>query len=177
MKHLILAFLLLIMFQFTYAGDFKYVGVKKCKSCHKSKKIGDQTGIWLKSSHAGAFETLKNEDSKKIADKMGIKDATTDAKCLKCHVTAYEAPAEAKMATLTNEEGVSCEACHGPGSVYKKMSTMKGLAKGTVKAADVGLITDMEKECVKCHNPESPTYKKFVFAEKIKLIAHPVPTK
>ena len=36
-------------------------------------------------------------------------------------------------------------------------------------------LTDMEKECVKCHNEESPTYKKFVFAEKVKMVAHPVP--
>ena len=47
---------------------------------------------------------------------------------------------------------------------------MKGLAKETVKPADVGLLTDMEKECVKCHNPESPTYKKFIFAEKFQFV-------
>jgi len=175
MKHLLMALLVLFMFQFTTAGEFQYVGLKKCKTCHKSKKIGDQTGIWMAGPHAGALETLKNEESKEIAKKMGIADPTTDAKCLKCHVTAYEAPEAAKAKTLTLEEGVSCEACHGPGSEYKSMKVMKGLAAGTVKPEDVGLVTDMEKQCLTCHNEESPTYKKFVFAEMVKKIAHPVP--
>ena len=44
-------------------------------------------------------------------------------------------------------------------------------------AVENGLILheDGEKFCVSCHNPESPTYKKFNYAESWEKIKHPVP--
>ena len=80
-----------------------------------------------------------------------------------------------KPLVLTLEEGVSCEACHGPGSAYKTNAVMKALYAGTQKGADVGLVDPKKELCVKCHNPESPTYKPFKFEEAVKKIAHPVP--
>ena len=81
------------------------------------------------------------------------------------------------MATLTMEEGVSCESCHGPGSAYKKMKTMKGLAAGTIEPASVGLIADPKKNCTKCHNSESPTFKEFNLEKQWAKIKHAVPKK
>ena len=78
---------------------------------------------------------------------------------------------------VTNEEGVSCEACHGPGSGYYKMSTMKKLYAGEIEDATVGLAKPDEALCVKCHNEESPTYQPFDFATFSAKIAHPVPEK
>jgi len=75
------------------------------------------------------------------------------------------------------EEGVSCEACHGPGSQYKSLKVMKDIAAGTVKGADVGLATPDKTLCVKCHNTKSPTFKEFKFEEAAKKIAHPLPKK
>ncbi len=174
MKHILLSLLVLFLMQFATAGDYSYVGVKKCKTCHKTSKIGNQFGIWQNGVHAKAFEVLKSAKAVEVAKAKGIADATKDPNCLKCHVTGHGATA---AATLTQEEGISCEACHGPGSAYKKMSVMKDIAAGKVKGADFGMVADMEKQCVSCHNEESPTYKKFVFAERVKEISHPVPAK
>lgn len=67
--------------------------------------------------------------------------------CKMCHKVQYESWAKSKHATATPK--VDCETCHGPGSDYKAMSTMKDPAKA--KAA--GLIAKPDKaSCTaKCH--------------------------
>ena len=49
------------------------------------------------------------------------------------------------------------------------------IMKDKKAALAAGLIEPTEKVCVKCHNAESPNYKKFDFAEFSKKIAHPRP--
>jgi nitrate/TMAO reductase-like tetraheme cytochrome c subunit len=160
----------------TEASKFKYIGASKCKMCHKGEKKGNIFEKWQERGHSKAYATLATEESKEVAKKGGIKgDPQQAAECLVCHTTAYKAPAAQKEATLTMEEGVSCEACHGPGSEYKSMKVMKDIAAGKVKLCDYGLITPDKEVCVKCHNPKSPTYKEFKFEEAVKLIAHPLP--
>jgi len=157
------------------APKFKYIGASKCKMCHNKAKTGKQFSLWQERGHAKAFETLATDLSKQVAAKAGVKGDPQQAKeCLVCHVTAYNAPAAQKEATLTMEEGVSCEACHGPGSEYKNMKVMKDIYAGTAKGADFGLIEPTKELCVTCHNPKSPTYKEFIFEEAVKKIAHPV---
>ncbi len=170
----LLVFLLVLCFVAGVQAQtkFKYVGVKKCKMCHKGKKKGEIYEKWQASKHAKAFETLATDAAKKIAAEKGIKgDPQQAAECLACHVTGYDKEA---AATLTKEEGVSCEACHGPGSKYKSMKVMKGITAGTMKGADYGLIEPDEKNCTSCHNPKSPTYKEFKFAEMYKQVEHHV---
>jgi hypothetical protein len=172
-KSIVFAVILaLAIFSLTAAGaDFKYVGSEKCKMCHKTEKQGNQFGIWEASAHAKAFATLASEESKKIAAKMEIADPQKSDKCLVCHVTAFGVADSLKDTTLTLAEGVGCEVCHGPGSDYKKMSTMKDRAK----AIEAGLLIPDEKTCLKCHNETSPTYKPFKYAERQAQIAHPTP--
>lgn len=156
---------------------FKYVGVKKCKVCHKQEKYGNQYSRWLESKHSKAYETLASEEAKKIAKEKGIEDPQKNGDCLKCHVTAFNVSQDLKMETFTLEEGVSCEACHGPGSEYKKLNVMKKLTAGEIEPASVGLQEPNEENCKGCHNEESPTYKEFDF-EKFKAeIDHPLPKK
>jgi len=183
MKKLFILFIAIIMMCWLVNGfaqeasKFNYVGVKKCKMCHKGEKKGKIFEKWQEQGHAKAFATLATEESKAIAKKMGIKEEPQQAKeCLVCHVTAYKAAAAQKEA-LTMEEGVSCEACHGPGSKYKSLKVMKGITAGTMKGADYGLIEPDKKVCVTCHNEKSPTYKPFKFEEATKKIAHPMPAK
>jgi hypothetical protein len=151
----------------TTAVVYKYVGNSKCKMCHNTPKMGAIYDSWAKTKHATAYATLANEESKKIAKEKGIKDAQTDAKCLKCHVTGYGQPAGEKYSV---EEGVGCEACHGPAEVY-----IKNHAKDKKLAMESGLVEPGEKLCVACHNEESPTFQEFVFKEAYKLIEHHVP--
>ncbi|NOY57598.1 MAG: cytochrome C554, partial [Calditrichaeota bacterium] len=142
---------------------------------HKGAKKGQIYETWMKAKHAKAFETLGTPEAKKIAEKKGLKSSPQEApECLACHVTGYK---EAAAATLTKEEGVSCEACHGPGSAYKSMKVMKGVRSGKLKAADYGLVFPQEKTCVACHNSKSPTFKEFKFAVMKKKIEHHIPKK
>ncbi len=153
----------------------KYVGVALCKACHNTTKSGKQYTVWQKSAHAKAYETLASDKAKEFAKKRGIDDPQKSPECLQCHTTGFGVDAKLKGPKLTLEEGVSCEACHGPGSNYRKMRVMKDLWAGKIKPESVGLTLPDEKTCIQCHNKKSPSYKPFKFEEMFKKIAHPVP--
>ena len=125
----------------------KYVGSDGCKACHMSEAKGNQYGVWLKSAHAKAYETLAGEKSLAIAKEKGLaKPPQETAECLACHVTGSGKAADMFAATFKKEQGVGCESCHGPGSDYKTMTVMKD-----VKAAKAaGLIIPDEKTCTTC---------------------------
>lgn len=154
---------------------FSYGGVATCKACHLTKKSGAQFKIWSDSPHAQAYETLKSEEAKAVGKKMGVEDPASSEKCLKCHTTGFAVEEELKGEKLTMEEGVSCEACHGPGSAYKPRKVMIDIYEGKVDGAKYGLVEPTEEVCVKCHNKESPTFKGFDYKEYAAKIAHPVP--
>jgi hypothetical protein len=169
---LFVALFMLAMLSLTGASEpFKYVGSEKCKMCHKTPKQGEQYKIWSSGPHAKAYETLASEESVEIAKEMEIDDPQKSDQCLSCHITAFGVADSLKMETLTLGEGVSCEACHGAGSEYKKMSIMKDQEK----AVAAGLQIIEEETCTRCHNEKSPTYKPFKFEEAVKVIAHPKP--
>ena len=158
-------------------NQFKYIGVLKCKMCHNSPRKGAQYKIWKNSPHAKAYEELGTAKAKAVAKKKGIADPQKSPKCLKCHVTGYGAPKTAFAHGYKMEDGVTCEACHGPGSAYWKSSVMRKLYKGQIDPKTVGYVQPNEKTCVQCHNPESPTYKKFDYPTFWKKIAHNIPKK
>ena len=170
----IFTFALMVLFAGSalMAQNFKYIGASKCKMCHMKPAKGDQYNVWLKGLHAGAMKTLANEESKKIAAEKGIADPTTDPACITCHSTVGGVDAKL-VASAKMDEGVSCESCHGPGSMYKGASIMKNRELAMQK----GLVIPTEEVCKTCHNEESPTYKPFNYAEKAALIAHPNPAK
>lgn len=149
----------------------KYVGAKACKMCHNTEAQGKQYDIWMGSKHSKAYAALASPEAKKIATEKGIADPQKSEKCLKCHVAGYSAAKEMLAPTYALEEGVSCEACHGPGEKYKGLTIMKDKKL----AMENGLVIPDEKTCKGCHNAESPTFKEFKFAEALKLIAHPKP--
>jgi hypothetical protein len=161
---------------FTVSGQdkvFKYIGAQKCKTCHNSEKSGKQFDIWAKSLHAEALKSLANEKSLKYAKENGIADPTKDAKCLNCHSTyaMVDKGLVDPQGKLTLEEGVTCEACHGPGSEYKTMAIMKDPQKSKAN----GLIEPTEQVCLRCHNEKNPFHKPFNFKEAVAKIAHPKP--
>jgi hypothetical protein len=156
-----LVFLLSLVFlvaSFANAANEKYIGAAKCKMCHNKAEKGSQFTKWQTSVHAKAMASLKGAEA-------------TNPKCLKCHSTAAGVD-QALVATITVEEGVSCESCHGPGSVYKVATTMKDKALSLSK----GMIEPTEAVCLKCHNKESPNYKGFNYKEYAAKIAHDDPT-
>ena len=159
-------------------GGHQYVGVRKCKMCHKSQKQGNQYGIWTESKHAKAFETLKSDAALAIAKKRGLaKPPSESPECLKCHTTGYGADPSAFASSFNIADGVQCEACHGPGSDYKKKSIMKNRDEAIANGMNPIQVADgsAEKWCVRCHNEESPNYKGFNFQEYWDKIKHPRP--
>ncbi len=177
-----------------FGQGFEYVGTDGCKMCHRSSKKGAQYKKWEAGPHANAFETLKSEESAKIAEEMGIEaPAYEAAECLVCHTTGFGAGGyEVKNAEfweektdrgrptkavkrMTGLQSVGCEACHGPGSEYKSMKVMKALYAGEQDGEEVGLMEVNEAVCTTCHNEKSPTYKEFKYADRVKEIAHPYP--
>lgn len=103
------------------AQDHAYVGGDKCKMCHKV-----QYASWETTTHAKATENAK-----------ACTERTYDATCLKCHATN----SDEAMA------GVQCEACHGPGNDYRKMSIMKDQAAAVAN----GLVIPTQATCDGCH--------------------------
>jgi hypothetical protein len=150
-----------------------YVGAEKCKMCHNSPAKGAQFTKWSQSTHARAYATLATEEAKKIAAAKGIADPQKADECLRCHVTGHGAPAAKLTEKYKKEEGVTCEACHGPGGDYWKMEVMKDRAKSIA----AGMIVPTEETCKGCHNPENPTFKGFDYAAALAKIAHPNPQK
>jgi len=184
LRTLYIIVILTVFFASNLYGQDKpqYVGASKCRVCHKSAKRGDQFTKWQEGPHAKAYASLASEAAKKAAADAGIKgDPQKAGQCLECHVTAYKVDAALKADSYSIEEGVSCETCHGPGSLYRKASVMNAKKYAADPAAAVaeweklGLIHPDEKLCVSCHNEKSPTYKPFNFEEFSKMIAHPNP--
>ena len=60
-KLIVLVIAITFVLSLAYAGDFTYVGVKKCKGCHKGEKKGNVYETWLSKKHAKAFEGIKKE--------------------------------------------------------------------------------------------------------------------
>jgi len=125
------------------APKHAYVGVKSCKMCHKKDGIDSS---WAATIHATAYDKLAEADKKNEALKPFYTTGTT---------------AEGEL--LLN---VQCEACHGAGSDYKKMTVMKDKAA----AIAAGLVMPDAKVCAKCHNDKAPgklgaTAKDFDFAK------------
>jgi hypothetical protein len=169
----VLGGLLLGMTQVAVA-DPEIIGAPKCKVCHKAK-TGDQWKIWTESTHAGAFETLASEKSRKIAAEKGLGDPQLETACLKCHATQASMGAGVlvnEKGNYSDSEGVGCESCHGPGSDYKPKKIMEDTE--AAKAAGLVMIKTADG-CTKCHNAESPTFKGFDFEARWADIAHPVP--
>lgn len=159
-------------------AQHSYVGVKACGMCHKTAKQGEQLKIWENSPHAQAYETLKSDESAKIAKEMGLEVPAYEAgECLKCHLTEYGVDEALLDAKYEKNMGVQCESCHGAGSDYKKMSIMKDRQQSIDNGMRPILVSDgsAAEFCVTCHNEESPTFKGFEFDEMWKQIAHPVP--
>jgi len=158
----ILLAVLICAFIFTaFSQDITYTGAGKCKICHKSEKRGQQYPLWEARQHSKAFAALSTDKAKELSPDTA---AAENPKCLKCH-----GPVEG-----FKEEGVTCEACHGAGSAYKKLSIMKDHAQSVANGMTVFKSEDdIKKQCDSCHaNAHDST---FDFATAWEKVKHPVP--
>ena len=112
-------------------------GRTACRRCHLA-----QFRSWQRTPHAGAFETLPEENR-------------GDPNCVRCHVTGLGQPGGfTSIEETPNLANVTCEACHGPGSLYRDEDIMQDRDA----AIAAGLRIPDEQTCLSCHNDESPTF-------------------
>lgn len=158
-------------------GPWKYQGAKVCAECHDEPTGDFHLGaykVWSRHVHSAAYATLKRDYTKEIARRTrGIDDPLDDWRCVKCHTTAYGAPASQIAASYSPEEGVTCEVCHGPSSQYAHED--HGPSVPNREAMGFRILKDLTQRrevCTSCHNPASPTYKPFNLREYSRDIAH-----
>lgn len=144
----------------------KYAGSAACGECHQGIMFNYQHSVWRQSGHARAWAVLGTERSRRIAEKRGLKgDPQTLPECLKCHSTGFGESPDAFLPSFHIDEGVGCEACHGPGSEYMAEAIMRD--PRAARAA--GLKNVGAETCAACHQNahDQP------FEVRLEKIAHP----
>ncbi len=140
-----------------------YVGVAPCASslCHAAAAprddfdaLQDEYFTWLdRDPHSGAFEVLASDDSRRIAANYGLTVPAYEAPaCLACHTLVVPPALQARPVEV--EDGISCEACHGPaggwlaGHHTAEWTHTDSVAAGLV---DLDAAATRAAVCIGCH--------------------------
>ncbi len=142
--------------------DFAHLGVASCATsvCHGKLSPQKDQDVWLneyriwssQDLHAQAYRVLSNEQSKRIAGKLGIGNAATAKICLDCH--ADNVPEDKRGPKFQITDGVGCEACHGGSARWIESHTepetshADNLAKGMYPTEDP---LSRASICLSCH--------------------------
>jgi formate-dependent nitrite reductase cytochrome c552 subunit len=147
----------------------RYVGSKVCVDCHTGADQGQQDVLWMRSRHAHAYWRLGADWALYLAKLrphyQDLESPITDDRCLLCHETGAQDPDALFEASFRPQEGIGCEACHGPGSKY---ASAEAMANREAFLANGGRIPDAET-CKSCHRNSD----NFDWAEWWPKIAHP----
>ncbi|MEZ4386457.1 MAG: ankyrin repeat domain-containing protein [Candidatus Krumholzibacteriia bacterium] len=129
----------------------RYVGAAVCRDCHRRGDGGGPYVTWLASRHAGAYWRLATDWALFLARSQphyhDLIDPLHDDRCHRCHTTPGQDPDAIVPASFRLEEGIGCEACHGPGSRYIDPEVMGDHA---AFVAAGGIVPD-ERTCRRCH--------------------------
>lgn len=140
-----------------------YLGAASCANsgCHGSTQPLDATHVlqnefytWLNSDrHAGAYNILFSDVSARIAKNMRLKKrAYEENLCLDCHTT--NVPATLVDGAIDPEDGIQCEACHGPAGGWRAEHMEQGwtheqsVARGMI---DLRSVNGRGTLCAACH--------------------------
>jgi len=147
-----------------YKANAKHLGVVNCANslCHgsitkwkDSPVLQNEYVTWSRvDKHATkAYQVLFEERSKRITRNLGIKEPPHQAKlCVDCH--AHNPPPQLRGERFKVEDGVSCEACHGPAEkwieahVAPGATHAKNLANGLYPTSDP---VAQARLCLSCH--------------------------
>lgn len=152
---------LLLLSGALWAAD-KHMGVATCASsvCHGSSSersganiLHSEYVIWgQRDPHAGAYATLLNEQSKKIANNLGIGPAHKASACLVCHTD--NVPKAEQGVRFQLSDGVGCESCHGGAERWLSSHTERdathkdNLQRGLTQLQDADVRAEL---CASCH--------------------------
>jgi len=140
-----------------------HMGVATCAAsqCHGSAVPQDGSNVlqneyvtWTQDDpHSRAYDVLSNDQSRRIAARLGLKSATSARICLDCH--ADNVPAERRGERFHMSDGIGCEACHGGAenwlSTHYNVPTVThgdNLNAGLYRSENV---RDRSELCLSCH--------------------------
>jgi hypothetical protein len=145
-----------------YQVNVKSMGVVNCANslCHGAVQPWKDANVlqneyvtWSRvDKHARSYKVLFNEQSARIARNLGLGNASQAKICLDCH--AHNVPPDRRGERFQFDDGVSCEACHGPSEQWLPKHVEDGathagnLAAGLYPTADP---TDRARLCLSCH--------------------------
>ena len=150
------------------AQPFIYTGAGSCASsnCHGSVTPQSLPNIeirqnehflWLKQDkHARAYEVLHKPRSVRMAEMLQLTEgAHKSPKCLTCH--ALSIPQTQQGPYYQVEDGVSCEACHGPAESWLGTHITRSYkASLQVGMYDTKNLLKRAEKCVSCHVGDAP---------------------
>ncbi len=136
-----------------------FLGANSCSSssCHGGGGANqNQFLVWsLKDFHSQRPPaTLATARSKQIADALGIKNVTADARCIVCHAPLNSVPENLRGKDFKVSEGVSCESCHGPAGNWLRAHTRSDYTRADRTAAGMRDLQNLyvrANVCVACH--------------------------
>jgi hypothetical protein len=141
----------------------KYLGPGSCAatSCHGSVKpvadsriLQNEYSTWIiKDKHSKAYQALTGNIGERMAQILKLGSKAEDApKCLACHAL-YTTPGQRGRA-FEIADGVSCENCHGPSSIWLGRHTeSRWTHKESVEAGmvDTRNVIHRTEKCLECH--------------------------
>jgi len=146
----------------------QYVGSAACMSCHSDAGNGNPYVRWMRSEHGHAYWRLAADWALFLGrlrpQYADLEAPISDDRCLLCHVTGRQDDNALFATGFREEEGIGCESCHGPGSLYAVSEIMTD--RDAFLAAG-GRIPD-ENTCRSCHRNS----EQFDYAAMWPKIAH-----
>jgi hypothetical protein len=143
------------------AGSF--VGSIGCKSSSCHGGAGPKRSQYItwsqKDYHTKAYAVLLNARSTRIAEGLGLSDASTNARCTVCHSPFQSVEPTRLSPTAHPDEGVSCETCHGAAGGWLRGHTRSDWTYNTRVAAgmrDLRNVYLRANACVACHQNLTP---------------------
>jgi YVTN family beta-propeller protein len=154
-----------------------YIGSQACGTCHDGHAMGHQFSKWRLTAHARAYTALALPESREITRLSGLLEEPHQSRmCLGCHATAADSEIWERDPGFHLEDGLQCEACHGPGSEYAPEHIMRDRNL----AMQHGLKMPTKDDCMICHRTKGShdgvlRRKPFDLEAAWLAIAHPSP--
>lgn len=142
-----------------------FVGKAVCGECHRHDTSGSHAArpcsLEPIPAHAQAPKLLERKMARSIAALSGIAERPRDSRiCLDCHATAADEGPRWTKKTFHQEDGVQCEACHGPGSLHAAYHQAPHASLEAVPH-DVRMYVGSREDCVRCHI-DRPSHREVV---------------
>ena len=147
----------------------KYVGISSCAmaACHggtrqdtspdRTRENRSAYRVWVEQDkHADAYLVLFRHDSKEMARRLGLDPHHMEkaTRCLTCHGNVVRD----RSAAIAQEDGVSCESCHGAAGGWKDQHWLESWRhKPAEEKSRLGMknlrfdLVARAQVCVDCH--------------------------